>query len=354
MAGSEVAGNRQRERRWEFRVGQEQGRLDQFLAGKDTGLTRSRLHALIAEGYATLNGSVVKPSQKVRAGDMVRLTAPPPRSLDLSPEEIPLEILYQDDDIIVLDKPAGLAVHPGPGHPGGTLVNALLALCPDMEGVGGAVRPGIVHRLDKDTSGLMMAAKNERAHHRLSEHIKARQVTKGYLALAVGELPAEEGVIDAPIARDPRHRKRMAVVDGGKAARTGYRVLATASGVTLVELYLESGRTHQIRVHLAHLGHSLLGDAVYGKGSPLIGRQALHAHHLGFEHPVSAEWLEFRRVCRLTWRGLAGSWGCRPRRDLARGGWLYLDHPAGQSWRAGNPPTVSHFGSYIGPVAYRP
>ncbi len=324
MADSTVTGNSQRERRWEFRAGQEQGRLDQFLAGKDTGLTRSRLHALIAEGYATLNGSVVKPSQKVRAGDTVRLVEPPPRSLDLSPEEIPLEILYQDDDIIVLDKPAGLAVHPGPGHPGGTLVNALLALCPDMEGVGGAVRPGIVHRLDKDTSGLMMAAKNERAHHRLSEHIKARQVTKGYLALVVGELPAEEGVIDAPIARDPRHRKRMAVVEGGKAARTGYRALATAAGVTLLELYLESGRTHQIRVHLAHLGYPLLGDTVYGKGSPLIGRQALYAHHLGFEHPVSAEWLEFRRGLPADMAAVCRQLGCRPHSDrcVDGKGWL--------------------------------
>ena len=157
----------------------------------------------------------------------------------------------------------------------------------------------------------MVAAKNERAHHWLSERIKARQVTKGYLALAVGELAAE-GVIDAPIARDPRHRKRMAVVEGGKAARTGYRALGTASGVTLVELYLESGRTHQIRVHLAHLGHPLLGDAVYGKGSPLIGRQALHAHHLGFEHPVSGEWLEFRRGLAADMAGVWGELGGSP------------------------------------------
>ena len=297
MVGPTVAekGEGQEGRHWEFRVGRDAARLDQFLAGKDTRLTRSRLHALISEGYVTLNGSVVKPSHKVRPGDTVRLTVPPPRQLDLAAEAIPLEIIYQDTDVIVLNKPAGLSVHPGPGHPAGTLVNALLALCPDMEGVGGAVRPGIVHRLDKDTSGLMVAAKNEMAHHRLSEQLKARHVTKGYLALAAGELAVTEGVIDAPIARDPRHRKRMAVVEGGKPARTSYRALEVLAGATFLELYLESGRTHQIRVHLAHLGHPLVGDPVYGKRSPLIGRQSLHAHHLGFAHPAGGEFLEFRR-----------------------------------------------------------
>ena len=294
MTGSKVAGDGQRERRWEFRVGRDGGRLDQFLAGQDTGLTRSRLHALIAEGYATLNGGVVKPSQKVRAGDVVRLTAPPPRSLDLSPEEIPLEIVYQDADIIVLDKPAGLPVHPGPGHPGGTLVNALLALCPDMEGVGGAVRPGIVHRLDKDTSGLMVVAKTESAHHSLSEQIQKRRVRKGYTALVKGVVADDEGVIDAPIDRDVRHRKRMAIVEGGRASQTRYAVKKRYHSATLVGVFPRTGRTHQIRVHFASLGHPLVGDALYGGKSDLLGRQFLHAHLLGFEHPQSGEYMEFR------------------------------------------------------------
>ncbi len=296
MASPTVTSGRrlQSAKSWEFRAGRGPVRLDQFLANQAVQLTRSRLHALIAEGHVTLNGSAAKPSQKVRLGDLVRLTVPPPRELDLTPEAIPVEVVHQDSHIIVLNKPAGLSVHPGPGHSSGTLVNALLALCPDIQGVGGVVRPGIVHRLDKDTSGLMVVAKNETAHHRLSDQIKSREVTKGYLALAAGTLPLPEGVIDAPIARDPRNRKKMAVVDGGKPARTQYRVLENPAGDSFLELYLESGRTHQIRVHLAHLGHPLIGDPVYGKRSPLVDRQFLHAHHLGLTHPATREFLEFR------------------------------------------------------------
>ena len=296
MASPTVTSGRrlQAARSWEFRAGRGPVRLDQFLANQAIPLTRSRLHALIAEGNVTLNGSAAKPSQKVRLGDLVRLTVPPPRELDLTPEAIPVEVVHQDSHIIVLNKPAGLSVHPGPGHPSGTLVNALLALCPDIQGIGGAVRPGIVHRLDKDTSGLMVVAKNETAHHRLSDQIKSREVTKGYLALAAGTLPVPEGVIDAPIARDPRNRKKMAVVDGGKPARTQYRVLENPAKDSFLELYLESGRTHQIRVHLAYLGHPLIGDPVYGKRSALVDRQFLHAHHLGLTHPATGEFLEFR------------------------------------------------------------
>jgi 23S rRNA pseudouridine1911/1915/1917 synthase len=268
--------------------------VDQFLANQSVQLTRSRLHSLIIQGHVRVNGNLARPSQRVRPGDIISVTVPPPRELDLAPERIPLEVIFQDPDLIVINKPAGLSVHPGPGHPGGTLVNALLACCPDIRGIGGALRPGIVHRLDKDTSGLMMIAKTDRAHLHLSQQIKSRLVTKGYLALAMGRMMPREGIIDAPIARDPRDRKKMAVVVGGKESRTRFRVVEQFDGGTLLELYLESGRTHQIRVHLADLGHPLLGDAVYGRASTTLGRQFLHAHHLSFQHPSTGGKLDFR------------------------------------------------------------
>lgn len=279
---------------WDFEVRAGGVRLDQFLANQQTGLTRSRLHALIAEGRVLLNGQPARPSQKVRQGDEVSLTVPPPRELDLAPQAIPLTVVYQDEAIVVVDKPAGLSVHPGPGHSDGTLVNALLARCPDIQGIGGVIRPGIVHRLDKDTSGLMVAAKTEEAHQNLSAQFKEHTVIKGYLALSVGAVEPASGQIDAPIARDPRHRKRMAVVMGGREARTRYRVAQRFDGYSLLEVYPETGRTHQIRVHLAYLGHPLLGDGVYGKRSPLLDRHFLHAHHLGFRRPTSGELIEFR------------------------------------------------------------
>ena len=283
-----------REKIREFTAGQDSERLDRFLADRNTGLSRSRLHSLIAEGMVTLNGAAGRPSQRVRAGDRVRLIVPAPRVADVSPQPIPLTVVYQDAELIVVDKPAGLSVHPGPGHPDGTLVNALLALCPDIQGVGGVIRPGIVHRLDKDTSGLMVVAKTEAVHRSLSEQIKARKVDKGYLALAIGVPDPPQGRVDAPISRDPRHRKRMAVVLGGRDSRTAYRVLERIAGHSLLEVDLETGRTHQIRVHLAYLGHPLLGDGVYGKRSPLLERHFLHAHRLGFQHPLSGETLELR------------------------------------------------------------
>ena len=283
-----------RDTRKEFNVEAGQVRLDQFLALQDTQLTRAQLHRLIVQGQVLLNGRSAKPAQKVRSGDLVSLTIPPPRVTDVVPQWMPLTLVYQDSDIVVIDKPAGLSVHPGPGHPDQTLVNGLLARCPDIQGVGGAIRPGIVHRLDKDTSGLMMVAKNLHAHQELSNQIKDRRVTKGYIALTTGVVFPDAGIIDQPIARDPRHRKRMAVVAGGRESRTRYRVVENPSGYSLLELALETGRTHQIRVHLAHLGHPLLGDGVYGKTSSLLDRHFLHANLLGFQHPRTGEALEFR------------------------------------------------------------
>ena len=290
-------------------------RLDQFLAGQPTGLTRSQLQRLIGDGLALVNGSGSKASSKVRRGDRIMLTVPPPKPTEVVPQWMPLTVVYQDEHIAVIDKPAGLAVHPGPGHSDHTLVNALLAICPDIQGVGGEIRPGIVHRLDKDTSGLMVVAKTHQAHLDVSDQIKARQVDKGYLALAVGKVEPAVGVIDEPIGRDPHNRKRMAVVPDGREARTRYRVLeyimpsggvpmpsggvrmpsgGVWAGYSLLEVVLETGRTHQIRVHLSFLGHPLMGDGVYGRSSPLLDRQFLHANRLGFRHPATGEPVEFR------------------------------------------------------------
>jgi 23S rRNA pseudouridine1911/1915/1917 synthase len=278
----------------EFRVAEDQSRLDQYLAGQDTGLNRSQLRRLIVDGQVLVNGGPAKPSNKVRAGDLVLLSVPPPRESNLVAQDIPVTVVYQDENLVVIDKPAGLAVHPGPGHSDQTLVNALLAMCPDIQGIGGEIRPGIVHRLDKDTSGLMMVAKTHQAHLDLSSQIKARQVTKGYLALVEGTPKPLEGKVDAPVGRHTRRRTRMAVVVGGKEARTGYKVREQFSGHSLLELYLETGRTHQIRVHMAHIGHPLVGDTIYGKASPLVERHFLHAFQLGFKHPATGELLEFQ------------------------------------------------------------
>ena len=278
----------------EFRVTVSESRLDQYLAGLDTGMTRSRLSRLIVEGQVLVNSGPAKPSHKVRAGDRISLSVPPPRPSSVGPQEIPVTVVYQDASVVVIDKPAGLAVHPGPGHPDMTLVNALLAMCPDIQGIGGEIRPGIVHRLDKDTSGLMMVAKTHQAHNDLSSQIKSRQVTKGYLALVEGTPKQLHGKVDAPVGRHPRRRTRMAVVVGGKEARTNYKVIHQVAGYSLLEIYLETGRTHQIRVHMAYLGHPLLGDTTYGRSSSLVNRHFLHAFHLGFKHPVNGESLEFK------------------------------------------------------------
>ena len=285
----------------EYPVEDFQPRLDSYLTSVEPQLTRSQWRGYIRQGCVLVNANAAKAAQRLRPGDLVAFTLPPPRPTGIAPQWMPLTVVHQDDQLMVIDKPPGLSVHPGPGHPDQTLVNGLLALCPDMKDVGvigGEIRPGIVHRLDKDTSGLMMVARTQTAHNDLSTQIRDRRVTKGYLALVSGQPSQESGVVDAPVGRDPYHRKRMAVVAGGRESRTRYRVLEHLSGWSLIELYLETGRTHQVRVHMAHLGHPLFGDRVYGRPQDeierAIDRHFLHAHHLGFKHPASGEPVEFR------------------------------------------------------------
>jgi len=274
-------------------------RLDAFLARRcGHELSRSSAHRLIAEGQVTVNGAPSKPSHRLGRGDDVVVLLPPPEVMALEAEAIPLRVVYQDEDVIVVDKPPGLTVHPAAGHPRGTLVNALLTICPELANIKGTLRPGIVHRLDKDTSGLLVVAKNEAAQASLAGQLKEREVHKVYLALVRGRVEPPQGVIDAPIGRHPRRRQRMAVVEGGRAAQTRYRVrefLHDDAGVaySLVEAEPLTGRTHQIRVHFASIGHSVVGDRLYGKASPLVGRQFLHAWRLGFRLPASGRYQEF-------------------------------------------------------------
>jgi len=268
-------------------------RLDKYIA-EQCRISRSYAQKLIDEGQVSVNSRAAKASQKLNTGDKIAISIPPSSPTSLTAEDIPLNVVYEDKDLIVVDKPAGLLVHPAAGQHSGTLVNAILARCPDLGEINGSIRPGIVHRLDKDTSGLMMVAKNDVAQKSLSRQIKQRSIKKGYIALVLGHLTPARGAIDAPIGRHPKDRKKMAVVSGGREARTGYRVLKYLDGYTLVEAMPETGRTHQIRVHFAAIGHPIFGDHVYGKRSPLLGRQFLHAHRLGFRLPSSGESVEFK------------------------------------------------------------
>jgi 23S rRNA pseudouridine1911/1915/1917 synthase len=280
-------------RKLEFTVASTGERLDKFVA-EQCQVSRSYAQKLIDDGQVAVNGRAAKVSQKLNASDRIAVSIPPPLPISLAPEAIPLKVVYEDKDLIVVDKPAGLLVHPAAGQHTGTLVNAILARCPDLGEINGSIRPGIVHRLDKDTSGLMMVAKNDAAQRSLSRQIKQRSVKKGYLALVLGHLTPEHGAIDAPIGRHPRDRKRMAVVSGGREARTEYKVIKYFDDYTLVEAMPETGRTHQIRVHFASIGHPIFGDHVYGKSSAMLIRQFLHAHRLGFKLPSSGEFVEFR------------------------------------------------------------
>ncbi len=281
-------------------------RLDRFLAGARTELTRSRIQGLIRAGRVTVNGKTVRASRLLRAGDELRLEVPDPEPTGLLPEDLPLNVIYEDDHLAVVDKPAGMVVHPGAGVSRGTLVHALVHRYPSIEGVGGVRRPGLVHRLDKDTSGLMVVAKTETSYHRLVAALAARTLKRTYSALVWGEPGDTAGVLEAPIGRDPRHRQRMAVVTrGGKPARTRFRVEERFGIAALLRVELDTGRTHQIRVHLAWAGHPVVGDPVYGGRAKMrlseshlqrnlarelldgLGRQGLHAAELEFQHPVT-------------------------------------------------------------------
>lgn len=274
-------------------------RLDRFLAAS-SGLTRARIQALIAGGQVRVGGGPRKASALLRGGEQITLTLPPPEPSDLRPEPIPLDVLYEDADLLVINKQAGLVMHPAGGRRTGTVVNALLHHCPDLRGIGGVERPGLVHRLDKDTSGCLVVAKTAAAHEGLSRQFSARQVRKTYLALVRGSLRERSGRITVPIGRQLRHRKKMGVRTArGREAATAFRVLRDLPGATLLEVTLETGRTHQIRVHLAHLGHPVVGDALYGGrreqrareggGGPVAPRQLLHAWRIAFTHPRTGE-----------------------------------------------------------------
>jgi 23S rRNA pseudouridine1911/1915/1917 synthase len=268
-------------------------RLDKFVGEKCPELSRTHAQQLIAAGFITVNGHEVKSGLKLNIGDRVDITIPPEPPSHLTPESIPLKIVYEDSDLLVIDKPAGLAVHPAPGHPTHTLVNAILSYLPGLAQDADSFRPGIVHRLDKDTSGLILVAKNRLAQANLSEQFKSRSVSKAYLVLVKGRLTPVKGIIEANIGRDPRNRQRMAVVLKGREARTEYRVVKYIGGYSLLEIKPATGRTHQIRVHLAAIGFPVVGDSTYGIKSPHLSRQFLHASKIGFRLPSTGKYVEF-------------------------------------------------------------
>jgi len=284
-------------------------RLDAWLAD-ELSLSRTRVAALVGEGAVLLNGGVPRKSEIIAGGDRIEVAVPPAREAAPEPEPIPLDVVFEDPHLLVVNKPAGMVVHPAPGHSAGTLVNALLHHVVDLSGIGGTLRPGLVHRLDRGTSGLMVVAKDDAAHQALSTALRERRVRRLYVAASWGHLRESHIRVDAPIARDPRDRKRMAVVDGGRRAVTHVRLAERWRAAELLDVGLETGRTHQIRVHLAHLGHPVVGDVVYGGGwergigGPDRGwarelarrtpRQFLHAERLGFVHPATGEALRFR------------------------------------------------------------
>ena len=270
-------------------------RLDAFLASSLDGLTRSQAARLIESGEVAVNGKTAGKSYKLAGGEDIAVTLPEPEPVEAVPQDIPLDVVYEDADVIVVNKPSGMVVHPAPGHPDGTLVNALLYHCAGtLSGVGGALRPGIVHRIDRDTSGLIIAAKNDAAHQYLSAQLADHTLARTYECIVVGKLREDRGTVDAPIARHPTDRKRMAVVAGGREAVTHWEVIARYPGYTHVRCRLETGRTPQIRVHMAYIGHPILGDTVYGakKEVPGLTGQCLHAVGLRFLHPRTHEVVE--------------------------------------------------------------
>ena len=285
-------------------------RLDLFLRQRCPDLSRSRIQTLVKDGGVSVNGAAMRPAYLVQAGDRIEMTMPALQTLQAVPEHIPLDIVYEDGDLLVVNKASGMTVHPAPGAPDGTLVNALLHHCVDLSGINGVLRPGIVHRLDKETSGLMVVAKSDTAHRHLAEQLQERQIERRYSALLWGIPKEERGMVDAPLGRSAKNRKKMGVVEEGRSARTHYSVIERHGFTSLAELKLETGRTHQIRVHMQHLGHPVFGDPVYAGRErtegirpemrrrarwmlSLIKRQALHARQLRFRHPSTGEAMVF-------------------------------------------------------------
>ncbi|MGE6538243.1 RluA family pseudouridine synthase [Bacillus luti] len=273
---------------------QKSERIDKFVAEINSEWSRSQVQQWIKDAVVTVNGKVVKGNYKVRANDEITVTIPEPEALDIQPEDMNLEIYYEDADVLVVNKPRGMVVHPAPGHTSGTLVNGLMHHCTDLSGINGVMRPGIVHRIDKDTSGLLMVAKNDMAHESLVNQLVAKTVTRRYKAIVHGVIPHDKGTIDAPIGRDKKERQSMTVDENGKNAVTHFQVLERFKDFTLVECRLETGRTHQIRVHMKYIGYPLAGDPKYGPKKTLeMNGQALHAGILGFDHPRTGEYIQF-------------------------------------------------------------
>ena len=283
-------------------------RLDSFLASRIEAISRTRLQRAIEDGDVLVNNRTAKASYRLRSGDQIEVDLPEPPPAELLPESIPLNVVYEDDDLIVVDKPAGMVVHPGAGIEQGTLANALVSHFNQLSGVAGRIRPGIVHRIDKETSGLLVVAKNDRAHEKISDQFRDRRVFKMYLALVYGRVSEERGEIEARIGRSPHNRTRMAVLKGnaGRTAHTVFQVEKRYQDFTLLKVEIKTGRTHQIRVHLSHIGHPVVGDATYGQGREnsvreaaikqqvkMLGRHFLHSSRLAFDHPGSHERMEF-------------------------------------------------------------
>ncbi|MCP3761927.1 RluA family pseudouridine synthase [Domibacillus sp. A3M-37] len=270
------------------------GRIDKIAATQDEQYSRSQVQEWLKEGLVLVNGKSVKANYKATAGDEVTIDIPEPEALNIEAEDLQLDVYYEDEDVIVVNKPSGMVVHPAPGHTTGTLVNGLMYHCKDLSGINGIMRPGIVHRIDKDTSGLLMVAKNDMAHEKLVNQLVEKSVTRKYKAIVHGVISHDFGTIDAPIGRDIKDRQKMGIVDHGKAAVTHFHVLERFEDFTFVECELETGRTHQIRVHMKYIGYPLAGDPKYGPRKTLnIDGQALHAGVLGFIHPRTNEYMEF-------------------------------------------------------------
>ena len=270
-------------------------RIDSYIVDKNINLSRTAIKRLLDEGKILVNGKKQKPSYKPEVGDIITIEIPEPEEVELKPQDIPIDVIYEDKDIIVVNKPKGMVVHPANGNPDGTLVNAILAKCKDsLSGIGGEIRPGIVHRLDKDTSGLLIIAKNDQAHINMSKQIQDRKVIKKYIALVKGVIGENTATIDMPIARSTKDRKKMAVDPKGKEAITHYKVLQRYDKYTLLEIKIDTGRTHQIRVHMSYIGHPVVGDMQYSNGKNEFGieGQMLHSRYLEFDHPITGKRLK--------------------------------------------------------------